>query len=79
MKPVLIIKMIEIFNSKSNFCHRIYIFEYACPNNEAVSAKVVTTRNGIEKDRRVIANGDGIILTDTGVKTADIKRNICTG
>ena len=71
--------MIQIFDRKSYFCHRIYILEYAFPSNEEVSSKVITTRNGIEKDSRIIANGEGIVLTDGGVRTAEIKRNIYTG
>ena len=46
--------MIQTSNRKSYFCHRIYVLEYAFPRNEEVSSKVVTTRNGIEKDNRII-------------------------
>ena len=50
-----------------------------CPTIEAASAKVVSSLDGKVQDRRIVMNGDGILLTDNGVKAAHIKRNFFTG
>ena len=50
-----------------------------CPTIEAASAKVVSTLNGKIQDQRIVMSGDGILLTDNGVKAAHIKRNFFTG
>ena len=50
-----------------------------CPTIEAASAKVVSSLDGKVQDRRIVMNGDGILLTDRGVKVAHIKRNFFTG
>ena len=63
----------------SDLLIRIDTIQYTSPNSEAVSVKVVSSRNGEVEDRRVVKSGDGILLTKRGVKAAHISRNIFTG
>ena len=63
----------------SDFLIRIDTIQYTSPNSEAVSAKVVSSRNGEVEDRRIVKSGDGILFTKRGVKAAHISRNIFTG
>ena len=69
----------KLFKDTSIFCHRIDTLQYVCPTIEVASAKVVSTLNGNVKDIRIVTSGDGIILTNRGVKAAHIKRNFFTG
>lgn len=59
--------------------HEIDTLQYVCPTIEAASAKVVSTLNGKAQDQRIVMSGDGILLTNRGVKAAHIKRNFFTG